>query len=765
MAKLALAVITRDTKEDAVLLDRLLNNVSPYVKGIFITTDTKTGEAKKIADKYGAVMSEFKWIKDFSAARNFNFAQVPEEYDYIMWSDIDDVWRGLEDLDIGDKDSYAFWYLYAFDEDKQPVVAHKKTMIVRNDGTFEWSGKIHEDLISNRDASVMFVEKIERMHLTNEVRIEEAKERNLEIAERSFKEDNDPRNFFNYGNALLGAGRYEEAKKVLNDFIEVSGSNDEKYLSRQNIANVNFHLGLREEAIEQLYICAGLEPKWPDAFLQLGQFFFDIGDLENSEKYLYHGLLMKPQYRSMIVFNPRDYDYNPMKLLAKVYYRKGRPDLALVALEGCLKINPDNKQMESTYKLMKEENDKLIEITNLIKELESIKEKDLLKTRIEALPLEIRKHPGISMMWNTHFFKAESSGKDISYYCGYTEHVWDPLLFKTKGFGGSEEAVVHLTKRWAREGYNVTVYANVGHETIVEDGVTWKPFWEFNSRDKVDLLVLWRVPKLCDYELNASKIFIDLHDVIQAGEFTKNRLEKIDKVFVKTKFHKSLFPKIPECKFEVVPNGLDIDAFAGEITKDPMMMLNTSSPDRSMEAIIKIYEKVKVRVPEAKMYWAYGWDIYDLAHEGDKKMITWKENLVRDINRVGIIPLGKVPQKDIISWYKKASVFLYPSEFAEIDCISVKKAQLAGGNVISTDFGALNESVQKGVKLHSNKNKDNWSLPYQISFAVEDPILIDEFVEQTVAALKEPKVNKEAIEFAKTYDWDIISSKWLEAFK
>jgi hypothetical protein len=38
--KLALAIITRDTKEDAILLERLLDNVKPYVDGIFITTET-----------------------------------------------------------------------------------------------------------------------------------------------------------------------------------------------------------------------------------------------------------------------------------------------------------------------------------------------------------------------------------------------------------------------------------------------------------------------------------------------------------------------------------------------------------------------------------------------------------------------------------------------------------------------------------------------------------------------------------------------------
>lgn len=768
--KIALAIITRDNKEDSILLERLLDSVKGVVDGIFITTDEKTGDVKRLCEKHNAVYSLFPWVNDFSKARNFNFSQVPEDYDYIMWSDVDDIWRNTEKLkervEQGGKDAYSFWYLYDFDEDNQPVVAHKKTMIVRNDGSFIWKGKIHEDLDCQKEFSIDFLEGIDRLHLTSEERIEEAKERNVLIAKLAYEENNaDPRNSFNYGNALIGCGKYEEAKIIFEQFLKESESIQEKFLIRQRLGSIEYTMGNRDRAEEHLLVAVGLQPNSPDAYLQLGQFYYDLSRLDAAEWHLLQGLVRQPSYNSMIVFNPRDYDYNPMNLLAKVYFKKSRPDLALPILEGCLKINPNNEQMKLIVDEMKKELTKAKEINDLVTKLENEKDDEKVKKIVDRLPKEKRSHPGICFVYNQRFCKTGTSGKDVVFYCGYTEHEWSPTLFRKKGFGGSEEAIIHLSKKFAAEGYNVEVYANIGTERIKDSGVLWKPFWEFNPRDAVDHLFLWRSPRMCDYDLNARNIYIDLHDVISPGEFTKKRLAKIKKVFVKTKFHKSLFPTIPEDKFVVIPNGINTSDFASE-TKDQMLIINTSSPDRSMLATTEVFRRVKEIIPEAKLEWAYGWDIFDNAHANDKKMLEWKENLVSKMNAAGVTQLGKIPQHEIAKLYEKANIFLYPTEFAEIDCISAKKAQLAGCQVICTDFAALEESVQEGVKIHSEKNKDNWCLPYQISFAVEDEKMIQVFVDKTVEALKKDIIIRDkAKEWGKTFDWSIVSRKWLDAIK
>lgn len=774
--KLALALIVKGDEKEAKLLDRCLDNLRPYVDDIFITGTYKDSvievlPIQKVCEEYGANLASFQWCNDFSKARNFNFAQVPKDCDYIIWCDADDMFRGLDTLkkvleDNKEVDGFAFNYLYDFDEYKQPTVVHKKTQIVRNDGCITWKGKLHEDFAENRSMIIKFVEGIERMHFSTDERIESAKHRNVEVAEEDYKTNpDDPRTYWNLGNSLVGSGDFKKAKKIFEKFIIESQSDDEVFLARLRLSDIENTLGNRQKAIEHLQIAIGMMPHYSDGYLHLGFIYYTHGNLDKAEYYLRIGLVMKPQYHSLIVYNPRDYDYNPMMLLSKVYFNKHRPDKALPFLQGCLKIHPENEQVKKWVDEMSVEADKLKRVLEIVKELKDVSDKDEIKKKIESLPTDLRSHPAISSIWNIHFIKEKSSGKDLVYYCGLTDHQFNPDLFKEKGFGGSEEAVINLAKEWAKQGWNVTVYNNCGATPMTRDGVTYKPFWEYNYRDKQDVTVVWRSPKLLDYELNSTKVYVDLHDVVPVGEFNEKRLTKVDKIFVKTKSHRVLFPNIPDDKFEVIPNGMDFELFNQDVKKNQYLLVNTSSPDRSMDVLPKLFKEVKKQVPEARLKWAYGFDIFDQTFADDKKKQEWKRGIVDSMEDAGIENVGRLSQQECAKLYLEGNILVYPSEFYEIDCISVKKAQACGCMPITTDFAAFAESVQYGIKIHSKKNKDNWCKDFQFSFGLEDEKAQKEWIDAVVKQLQTPMENRtEMKEWTKKFAWDKISKKWLDIF-
>ena len=774
--KLALAMIVKGSDEEAEFLNRCLKNISPYVDGIFITSTYKKGDqpnnnVNNVCAKYNAHVSYFQWKNDFALARNFNFSKVPKEYDYILWLDADDIVQNPEKIkptleSNSDVDAFAFWYYYAFDEHNNPTVVHKKTQIVRNDGCVEWVGRLHEDFKENRGIKAFFIDGIQRIHLSTPEHFMSAQKRNVDISKQEAKDNpQDPKVYFNLGNSYLGAGNIKEAKKSYLKFIKNSQSDEEKYIVHQNLSAVEKQLGNRDKAIEHLQIAIGLYPDLPDAYNQLGYLYFDYELFDQAERYLLIGLVMKPKYHRMIVYNPRDYDYNPMLALAKTYFNKSRPDYALPMLKGCLKIYPNDKIIQSWIDEMEKELSRLQKVLVIAKELDRIKDKKIIKSRIDSLDNDMKSHPAIRKIVNENFVKTESSGKDIAYFCGETTHEWNPDLFKTKGFGGSEEAVINLSREWAQQGYNVTVFNSCGMTEMIRDGVTYKPFWMFSAKDKYDHLVIWRHPKILDHDINATNIYVDLHDVISAGEFTEKRLAKIKKIFVKTKFHRSLFPKIVDDKFAIVPNGLDVSMFENQnIKRDPMLLVNTSSPDRSMDVMPKLFKMIKEKVPEVKMKWAYGWDTFDASFKNDKKMMEWRHNLQKEIDEAGIISLGKIPQAECAKLYLEGSIFAYPSEFAEIDCISVKKAQLADCYPITTDFAALNESNINGSKIHTKITKDNWNKPYQWHFGLEDKKEQKEWVDEVVRVLKGGKKNDAGIDIAKTFEWSRIATSWVNIF-
>lgn len=774
--KIALAMIVKGDASEAKLLDRCLSSVSNHVDGIFITgtyikSRNETKEVEKITKKYNGVFSDFKWVKDFAAARNFNFSQVPKDYDYILWLDADDVLERGEHLkQILENnplvDALAMWYLYDFDEYKNPIVVHKKTQVVRNDGSVAWAGKLHEDFVENRALNVSFTEEVRRIHLTTGERALVAKKRNIEVAEHDVETNpNDPRTHWNLANSYMGDNQFEKARKEFDLFISKTGSEDEKYLALMRLGVIEDMLGNQNRALELLWMAIGMMPDLPDAYFRCGEIHFGHRRWKDAEKYILQGLIMKPKYHKFIVYNPRDYDYNPLLVLSKIYIQMARPDRAIAMIEACLEICPNEEMLKNTLELLKKDKEQLDSALMFAKEHENDTPEDFL-TAYNKLPHLLKAHPAIVILKNNKIIKTTTSGNEIVYYCGNTEFDWNPELFKTKGFGGSEEAVVNLAKKWAQKGYKVTVYNSCGVEPMTYDGVEYKPFWMFNYRDATDTLILWRHPAAVDLSPNAKRIYVDLHDVIPKGEFNEKRLAKIDKIFVKTKFHRSLFDNVPDEKFVIIPNGQDMELFEQEVERDPYLLVNTSSPDRSMDVLPDLFERVKKEVPQAKMKWVYGFDNFKRWFSSDKEKLEWMEKTVKRMEEVGIENLGRVTQKETARLLLQANIFAYPTEFAEIDCISVKKAQAAGAIPSVTNFGAMDESTQFGVKVCSNKTKDTWSPPYKFTFGLEDKKAQDEWVTKTVEILKNPekwKADREKMrEWAKQFDWENIANKWCD---
>jgi len=353
------------------------------------------------------------------------------------------------------------------------------------------------------------------------------------------------------------------------------------------------------------------------------------------------------------------------------------------------------------------------------------------------------------------------------FYCGPTAEAWNPQTAREKGIGGSEEAVIWLSRLLRERGWNVTVYGNCGVEGREYDGVSWKPCWMWNCRDKQDVTVLWRYAWYAEYPINSDAVILDLHDVIFEEAFTAKQLKRIDRIFVKSRFHRSLYPGIPDEKFVILPNGIDAKLFEGDGDRDPMLLINTSSADRSIEAFLDCFEEIKKRVPEAKAQWAYGWGVWDYKYSSVAPLMDWKAKMLRRMQALGVEDLGRISHGEVAELYRKANIFAYPSEFAEIDCISLSKAMAAGAVPITTNFAALGEKAnQGGVFLHSKKTKDDWAQPGQFQFAISDPELKAQFVEEAVKLLREPPSETERgpmREWARsTFDWKAIADAWDE---
>lgn len=777
---ISLCLIVKADDGEAEVLRRGLSYVVHHVNEICITITGKNEKVKEVAELYGAKVSYFEWCNDFAKARNFNFSQAAS--DYIFWIDADDVVRGAESLSelvkkMADEaiDTMVMNYLYEFDEDKTPIVVHLKTRIVKNDGCVKWEGRLHEDFSQQRNITGFFTNSIEILHITDEKRIERAIQRNLEIAlEINTEHPDDPRSAFLVANAAAMANQPEKAIEYYLNFVKVSGSDEEKFIAWLRLAAVYRSRGNMEKAIESDIEALKLRPWYPDAYFGLGQTYKAIDRLEHAKVFLLEGLQKKPPTFSIVAYNPRDYDYNPMMMLANVYLEQGRPKDSLEFIKYCQQIYPKSPKVANLIKVLKsavELDDKAEEICKKADKISVLE----LHTVLESLPEDIKYHPKINILRNTRFIKQQSSGKDIAIFCGFTEEEWRPDTVKEKGVGGSEEAVINLARRWVKAGWHVEVYNNCGYRGVESEGVFYKPFQSWNYRDKQDIVILWRSPKLADYKINTAKLFVDLHDVISPMEFTPERLKKINKIFVKTKAHRGLFPNIPDEKFVIIPNGLNPSDFDSLAEKDRFYFLNTSSPDRHLWTSLELFERIVKAAPvkitkRLKFGWFYGWGVWNTVNKDEPRAQIWKakvEAKMEELRKAGqFIGGSRINHSDIAREYLKAGVLFYPTEFFEIHCISVAKAQAAGCIPLTTDFAALKETNQWGPRVHSNKDNDNWPRDAaQTDYGVETEEQKEQFVKHALEILEnESYWGTKRVDMAKwakkIYDWDNIAKQW-----
>ena len=76
-------------KNEEKVLKRCLDSVKDIVDEIIIVDTGSTDKTKEIAKKYATKILDFKWVDDFSKARNYSFSQATK--DYILWLDADDI--------------------------------------------------------------------------------------------------------------------------------------------------------------------------------------------------------------------------------------------------------------------------------------------------------------------------------------------------------------------------------------------------------------------------------------------------------------------------------------------------------------------------------------------------------------------------------------------------------------------------------------------------------------------------------------------------
>lgn len=136
--------------------------------------------------------------------------------------------------------------------------------------------------------------------------------------------------------------------------------------------------------------------------------------------------------------------------------------------------------------------------------------------------------------------------------------------------------------------------------------------------------------------------------------------------------------------------------------RNPFSCLYTSSYDRGLEHLLKIWPQVKQAVPKAELHIFYGWELFERFYKDNPGSMAWKKRMEEMMTTPGITEHGRIPQPELKHWYETCGLWTYPAHFGEISCISAMKAQAWGAVPVVVDYAALNTTVKYGVKVEGD---------------------------------------------------------------
>lgn len=318
MATLSLCMIVKN--EEAVL-SRCLESIKDAVDEIIIVDTGSSDATKEIAKKYTDLVYDFKWINNFSAARNFSFSKASK--DYIIWLDADDVITEenktkILDLknNLSDEDIVMLKYNTAFDENGNAIFSYYRERIINRKSRLVWKGRVHEAIECT--GKIIYSDISVNHHSVKT----EYSTRNLDIYEHQIAdgEPMQPRDTFYYGRELYYHRKYERAIKTLSEFLENKNGWIENNIEACKILSFCYSETNRtDNALKALFSSFTYDSPRAETCCQIGNLFIKQNKYENAIFWFELALTIPKQEAKGAFVDLDSYGYLPCIQLCVCY--------------------------------------------------------------------------------------------------------------------------------------------------------------------------------------------------------------------------------------------------------------------------------------------------------------------------------------------------------------------------------------------------------------------------------------------------------------
>lgn len=307
----------------------------------------------------------------------------------------------------------------------------------------------------------------------------------------------------------------------------------------------------------------------------------------------------------------------------------------------------------------------------------------------------------------------------------------DPLAVS---LGGTETAGLQLAAELVRQGHGVTVACGASAPFVWRGVALQGGLNKAEIAEPCELFLVLRDARHLRHGATARARFFWEHEQPQPGGMDGATLA--DRILFVSEWqaerYRALAPSLAD-RFTVIRNGVDLELIAkatAGVERDPFRIVYTSQPERGLEVLLRgVLPKILKQEPRASLHiaaYAFPGNGLDDYHRmlrglaepyGDR--VAWHE------------PLAK---RGLYRLMAGGGLYLYPSpapvypDFAETSCITAMEAMACGLPWLSTDRGALPETVGEAGVL----------VPLGDAPHAGEPAVMERLAKAALAVMTEP---------------------------
>ena len=327
-----------------------------------------------------------------------------------------------------------------------------------------------------------------------------------------------------------------------------------------------------------------------------------------------------------------------------------------------------------------------------------------------------------------------------------------------KPLGGLEASVIHLAKALDDLGHEVIVLSEI--ECPPQTKPLYLPHTQGEKIGPLDVFIGIRDWHTVCIPNSAKRRFFWTRDAytnpLSIGIGDKRVVDKIEASFFSSEWHRQticMTSHFPLEKAKLLRDGVFLKLFEGSEKRARRRLIYAAHPQRGLSYLAIIFLKLKEKYPDLELH------IFNNVASNDP---SWPPLVSSDKANSAILNIfralpgcfvhGTVLQHVLARELMKSAIFTYPCNVEETSCTIAKEAQAAGCALLTSNLGAMRETVgNSGLLISGVPGSEDFIEKYLTAL---DQLLADDELFH--------KLSQNSLKRASIFDWKVQAQEFLK---